>query len=162
MPKRLLHLRPWSRHSSVLAGAGIVYIAYGASMSTLSSSGTRRDGLVLALNIMPLSGWGLVWITVGLLTLASTRWPPQSETWGYAALSGLAALWGALYLLGIPFRDGEWTASVPSVLMFFLVAFLWWGISGLMDPNDEQPHRPYFFDWTVYAPSHSKQYDPEE
>jgi len=161
VPRRLLHLRPWRRHSQVLAVAGVVYVAYGVSMAWLRSTNDRENGLILAINVMPLSAWGMVWISVGLLAVASTRWPPQSETWGYAAMSGLAALWGAMYLFGMPFRD-QWTASVPGVLIFFLMSFLWWGISGLMNPDDDEPHVPIKFDWSIYAPSHSKPYDVKE
>lgn len=153
MPKRLLHLRPWRRHSIVLAIGGGIYIAYGLSMSVLVSTEDRQNGLSLAINLMPLSTWGVVWICVGLAALASTRWPPQSETWGYGAMAGLAALWGSFYLLGAPFRDHS-SASVPGVLIFYLLTFMWWGVSGLMNPDDPEPHKPITFDWNIYAPTH--------
>lgn len=153
MPKRLLHLRPWRRHSFVLAVAGGVYVSFGLSMSVLQSSQSREEGLNLAINIMPLESWGVVWMAVGILAFASTRWPPQSETWGYGAMAGLSALWGSAYLLGMPFRDHA-SASVPGVLIFYLLTFLWWAISGLMNPDEEEPHRPIKFDWSIYAPTH--------
>ena len=153
MPKRLLHLRPWRRHSIVLFGAGLIYIAFGMSMSVLRSTGSREAGLNLAVNVMPLWAWGFVWMLVGVMALASTRWPPQSETWGYGAMGGLAALWGAFYLLGMPFRV-DWEASVPGTLVFFLLTYMWWAVSGLMNPDDPEPHKPVVFDWSIYAPTH--------
>lgn len=153
MPRRLLHLRPWRRHSVVLAVAGVVYICYGAAILAVPPNDARTASLRLAEQLMPIRIWGFVWIFVGLLALASTRWPPQSETWGYAAMSGLAAFWSAVIGLGILVADAP-SQSLTGSLVWALMAFMWWGISGLMNPDDEVPHKPIVFDWSIYAPEH--------
>lgn len=161
MPRRLLHLRPWRRHSIVLFVAGIVYILYGFALSGVSNTEARTSTLRMAAGIMDVRWWGILWIAIGILALASTRWPPQSETWGYGAMSGLAAFWSACYGLGVLLMGAPAT-GLTACLVWAMVAFMWWGISGLMNPDDEVPHKPVRFDWSIYAPTHSKPYDSKE
>jgi hypothetical protein len=130
-----LHLRPWERHSLVLAVAGLVYIGYGILQIILPVTDSRREGLQLLTNIAPLSLWGVVWIFTGCLALLSTRWPPQSKTWGYTALSGVAAGWASGYLFGVIFLDVSVTV-LTGAMVWYLVAFLWFAISGLLNPGD--------------------------
>ena len=74
-------------------------------------------------------------IVVGVLALVSSRWPLTSERWGYVAMSSLAALWAAFYALAILLLDAP-RGGVYGVIVWGLVAFLWWGISGLRNPED--------------------------
>lgn len=153
MPRRLLHLRPWRRHSLVLAVASVVYLCYGAALITTDAPRARLSGLVVALELMSLTGWGIVWIVAGLFAFASTRWPPQSETWGYAVMSGLAGFWGACYFLGILFQLAP-ASGVTGGLVWSMLAFMWWAISGLMNPDDM--HKPIVFDWSIYREDRHK------
>ena len=123
-----LQLRPWQRHSLVLAFAGLVYISYGLILLLAHHPGGRPL-------LLDRQTWAVVWIAVGLLALASTRWPPQSKTWGYSALSGLAAAWASIYALGVVLLDQP-PAALNGCLVWALVAFLWWAISGLVNPDD--------------------------
>ena len=123
-----LQLRPWQRHSLVLAFAGLVYISYGLILLLAHHDGGRP----LLLNR---PAWATIWMAVGGLALASTRWPPQSKTWGYAALSGLAAAWASIYALGVLLLHQP-PAALNGCLVWALVAFLWWAISGLTNPDD--------------------------
>lgn len=132
---RWLQLRPWQRHSLVLAVAGVVYISFGVTYIAVPLSPSRNAGLVWVLQIAPVQAWGIAFVVVGLLALASTRWPPSSKTWGYSALSGLASLWGAAYLVGVLFMDAP-RQSMTGALVWLLVAFLWWAIAGLTNPDD--------------------------
>ena len=129
-----LQLRPWQRHSLVLAVAGIVYTIIGVVYLTIPLTADRASALQLAL-LLPIQLWGVIWIVTGCLAFASTRWPPQSTTWGYSALAGLAALWGSSYLFGMLLLGTPHTA-LTGALVWYLVAFLWWAISGLMNPDD--------------------------
>lgn len=128
-------LRPWRRHSLVVLVAGCVYIAVGVTYATTSPVESRESALSVALALAPLPVWGVVWIVVGLLALISSRWPPASETWGYSALSGLAAGWAACYALGVLMGAPQQSAS--GALVWGLVAFLWWAIAGLLSPEDD-------------------------
>lgn len=127
-------LRPWQRHSLVLAAGGGVYVLYGLSYFLIPLTTERASGISLALSVGPIHAWATIWIVVGLLALASTRWPPASKTWGYSAMTGLAAWWGSVYLLSIPL--GGPRTGLTGTLVWWLVGFLWWGISGLTNPDD--------------------------
>lgn len=135
-----MRLRPWQRHSLVLTVAGFVYILYGVvSLGLHPVDQERRVTLHVALQPLPFVhispiAWAGAWVFVGLLALASTRWPPQSKTWGYAAMSGLATCWALVYALGIPL--GASSDSIGGALVWFLIGFLWWAISGLVNPDD--------------------------
>lgn len=130
----LLGLRPWRRHSLVLAVGGAVYLLVGLSYILTPATGTRRTSLEVPLSIASLEAWGLVWVIVGLLAFASTRWPPASETWGYTAMSSLSALWSTFYaaatVMGAP------ASTISAVLVWALFAFMWWAVSGLRNPDD--------------------------
>lgn len=131
-------LRPWSRHSLVVLVGGLAYVAMGVTYITTVPVPSRESSLYIALNLMPLSVWGAVWIAVGVLAIISARWPPASETWGYSTLTGLAAWWSVVYILGVLF--GAANQSLSGSVIWGLVAFLWWGIAGLVNPEpDDRP-----------------------
>lgn len=136
--RRWLGLRKWKRHSLVLAVAGTVYVLVGVSYIVAEPTPSRESALRLAIAWMPLSIWGVVWIVVGLLAFLSARWPPTSETWGYTTMTGLAAAWSAFYALGILL--GSPAQNVSGVLVWGLVAFMWWAISGLVNPDRVEVH----------------------
>lgn len=134
MPKhRLVTLRPWQRHSQVLAVAGAVYVTYGV-VALLIAGPPSTNARALA-DLLPQWFWGIIWVLVGGLALVSTRWPPSSKTWGYTALAGLAALWSAVYLTS-PLLGAEWGRNVGGVLVWGLVAYLWFAVAGLVNPDD--------------------------
>lgn len=133
--REFLALRAWQRHSLVLAVAGTVYVLIGVSYILAEAKPTQESSLRLALAWMPLEAWGVVWIVVGLLAILSSRWPPASETWGYTTMTGLSAAWSAFYACGIAL--GAPVQGLPGVLVWGLVAFLWWAISGLVNPVKE-------------------------
>jgi hypothetical protein len=130
-----LALRAWQRHSLVLAVAGTVYILVGASYILSDAIPSRESSLRVALAWMPFEAWGFVWILVGCLAILSSRWPPASETWGYTTMTALAAAWAAFYLFGILL--GAPAQGFSGVLVWGLVAFMWWAISGLVNPTLE-------------------------
>lgn len=130
------HLRPWRRHSMVLAFAGSVYLLLGLLMVMLPMTDQRASSLVLVLRLAPIEFWGGVWILFGLLTLSSTRWPAESsETWGYTALAWLAGWWSAQFVVGVVLLGAPMT-SLNGSLVYGLLGFLWWAISGLENPKE--------------------------
>lgn len=128
-----LALRDWQRHSLVLAVAGTVYLLVGVSYILAEPNPTREIALRIALDWMPFGAWGIVWIAVGSLAIISSRWPPASETWGYTTMTGLSAAWAGFYLAGIFL--GAPAQNISGVLVWGLMAFLWWAISGLVNPD---------------------------
>lgn len=135
VPKhRLIGLRPFRRHSLVLAVAGCVYSLVGLSYIFSTANESREVALQVAISWMPLPIWGVVWICVGALAILSSRWPPASETWGYTTMTGLAAAWAGFYATGIAFLNSP-AQNTSGVLVWGLVAFMWWAISGLVNPG---------------------------
>jgi hypothetical protein len=129
-------LRPFRRHSLVLLVAGLVYMCVGLAYMLAHPTPSALMGLAIALSWAPLSFWGGVWFGVGLLAVISARWPPIFESWGYMVLTGMAAGWSATYLMGILFANAP-VANLTAVLVWGLLAFLWWAVSGLLNPDKE-------------------------
>lgn len=134
----VFRLRPWKRHSLVLAVLGTLYILNGVTFIFADASANRRLSLQVAISIMPLWAWGGVFIATGGLGVLSSRWPPASETWGYTALAGLSALWACFYAWGVAY--GAPVETVTGVFTWGGMSFLWWAISGLVNPSSAAAH----------------------
>lgn len=138
----LLHpwrgIRPWRRHSLVLMVCGLVYILIGTSFIITKPSSSRTHALAVALRWMPMDGWGIIFVLAGMMAIISSRWPPISETWGYTVLSGLSGAWSAVYLVGIWFKHAP-ASNYSQALIWGLIAFLWWAITGLINPDKAVP-----------------------
>lgn len=113
---------------------GILYALIGFAYVTAPANKAREATLVVVLQIAPIQFWGGVFFVAGVLTSISSRWPPFAETWGYMLLTGLSAGWAAAYLLGILFFNAP-TAGITAAVLWSLLAFMWWAISGLLNPD---------------------------
>lgn len=133
-----LGIREFKRHSLVLLVAGTVYILIGVSYIATDLSPPRANALDIALRWLTIDQWGAVFIMSGLLAILSSRWPPFSETWGYTVLTGLSSGWAAFYVVGVLFADAAAT-NLTASLSWGVIAFLWWAISGLVNPEDTIP-----------------------
>lgn len=140
-PRRWGALRPWRRHSLVLLVAGLVYMGIGYSYLFAPKTESRSKALYYAEWWFPLHIWGIVWLVIGVMALISSRWPPASETWGYMALTGQASAWSAFYLFGVIFHDSP-SLNLSGFGVWALVAFLWWAISGLVNPDGRKAISP--------------------
>lgn len=129
--------REWKRHSIVLLVAGLVYIVLGVSYIVIPLIPSNERGMHLALVWAPIWFWGSLFVLAGCLAILSSRWPPVSETWGYTVLTGLSCGWAAVYAAGLVFFNAPHT-NLRGVLSFGLLGFLWWGISGLLNPGDNE------------------------
>jgi hypothetical protein len=128
-----LDIRPWQRHSLVLSVAGLIYIAIGMSYFVTEITPSRARALVVALELLSMKQWGVIFILSGALAIISARWPLNSRTWGYTVLGGLSAGWSAVYLTGVVLKDAPST-NLSGFGTWGLIAFLWWAISGLLNP----------------------------
>jgi hypothetical protein len=133
-PRRWWALRPWRRHSLVLLVAGVVYVMIGVGYIFTPTNPQRQAALHVPLALFPLCVWGSVFIAVGLLAILSARWPPASESWGYTTMSGLSSLWAMFYVWGMIF--GGSSTNITGASLFALLAFMWWAISGLRNPDE--------------------------
>lgn len=135
-PKRFMttKLRPWQRHSWVVGVAGVVYLCVGLIYALTPLTPTAAAAQVLVHGV-PRPVIGTAFILAGLAALASTRWPPATKTWGYTALSAVSTAWGSVFLMGV-LALGAPIQGLTGALVWYLLAFLWWGISGLVNPDD--------------------------
>lgn len=131
--RRFWGIRPFERHSLVLMVAGFVYIAIGFTYLTAEPTPVRVHALQYALNWLSYNHWGVVFMLVGLMAIISSRWPPISETWGYVVLTGQSAAWALFYMAGVVFGDAA-NSGLTAVMSWGLIGFLWWAISGLVNP----------------------------
>jgi hypothetical protein len=133
--RRFIGTRPWTRHSLVLMIAGTVYIFVGVVYIQTREGSNTWNSLFIARDWFSLDAWGIIWIILGLLSIISSKWPPVAEKWGYMALTSLAATWGTFYILGVIFGPNS-IGTLAVGLLWWLVSFMWWAISGLVSPEE--------------------------
>lgn len=137
MPYQHLHpwraIRPWERHSLVLTVAGLMYMAIGGSFFNTEVTPSNKKALSVALHWWGMEVWGVIFILAGVLAIISSRWPPISATWGYGVLTGLSSGWAAFYGVGVFFGFSP-VSNLRGALVWGLLGFAWWVISGLSNP----------------------------
>jgi len=127
-------LRQFKRHSLVLTVAGIGYMLTGITYILAEPTENRKIALAIAFEWFPIEFWGSVFVLAGLVAVISSRWPPVNDTWGYLPLTGLSAGWAATYAAGVIFDDSP-ISNLTGTLNWGLLAFVWWGISGFVNPD---------------------------
>lgn len=132
--ENLWSTRPFKRHGLVLTVAGISYILTGITYILAEPTENRKIALRIALEWFPIEFWGSVFIVVGASAIISSRWPKFSDSWGYALLTGLSLGWSATYLMGVIIEDSP-ISNLTGALNWGLLAFLWWAISGFVNPD---------------------------
>lgn len=129
--------RPFKRHDLILFVAGLIYVGTGVAYILAKPNPGRFAALEVVLRIAPLSVWGILFISAGALSMLSSRWPPASEAWGYVVLTAISAGWSAAYASGIVFANSP-LSNVNGALVWGLVSFLWWAVSGLRNPEPRE------------------------
>jgi hypothetical protein len=132
--RRWWGLRPWKRHSTILMVVGFLYALVGFQYIVSGSTPSRERALAVLLQFAPIQFWGAVFIFAGALSMVSSRWPPITETWGYMVLTGVSTGWSATNLTGILFFHSS-VANVTQVILWGCLGFIWWAISGLLNPD---------------------------
>lgn len=90
-------MRVLGRRGTILLSYGTVWSLVGYAQ--LVTPQPRQPGLHLALALLPMHAWGWLWITAGLIALASA-WMPQGLDWpGFLALPLIALPWWLSYLV---------------------------------------------------------------
>ena len=125
-------LKPWDRHALTLIVAGVTYIFIGITMVVRPWSGIREETLELALSVMPHSGWGVWFIVIGAFTVMSSRWPSIPKSLGYSVLTGWSVLWAGFNIIGG--ASNGTAAYLATGIMWVMVSFLWWVVSGFVSP----------------------------
>lgn len=119
----------------MLAGASLVYIGYGAGLVFMEPAEGKLVALRDLFMIAPPLVWGVLFALVGFFALLSTRWPRGHANWGYVVMCGWAAFWAGAYGIPLLFFGAQWDLSIPGALVWSMIAYLWWGISGLISPE---------------------------
>lgn len=133
-PRRWLGLRSWKRHSTILVVVGFLYVLIGLGYAFSPPTEGRTNSLKVLLQVAPIQFWGSLFMLAGLLAMLSAKWPPFAESWGYMVLTGTSSGWAATYLLGWGFF-GSPTGNLGQALLWGILAFVWWAISGLPNPE---------------------------
>ncbi|MFJ6540485.1 hypothetical protein ACIQMP_07555 [Streptomyces sp. NPDC091385] len=90
--------------------------------------GTVR-GISVLLGIMPMTAWGWLWITAGVLAVGFALVRPGRDLLGLGAAMGPPLLWSVAYALGALLGSSStaWGAIAPwasHVLLILIVAYL--------------------------------------
>lgn len=126
--------RHWTRHSLVLIVAGLIYVGIGYAFIVSPGYVGKDPSLKSALRVFSLDGWGVVYICTGALAMISAFSPIGKKAWGYMILTGLSSAWAVLYAMSVIFGDAP-GITLLSGLIWFLLAFIWWAVSGLLSPE---------------------------
>lgn len=139
--------RHWTRHSLILIGAGLIYIGIGIGFHAAPPIVAKDPSLVVALHWLSMHAWGWVYIAAGTIALSASLWPSKNKVWGYMVLTGLSSAWACFYALAIVFHHAPSLVWI-SVLLWSVLAFNWWAVSGLISPEhiEELMSRQGFFD----------------
>jgi hypothetical protein len=132
--RRFWGFRPWKRHSLILTVGGFLYVMIGFSYIRSPLTPGREILLKILLQVAPIQVWGSIFVLSGLLSMLSSCWPLSSEKWGYMVLTGMSSGWGSTHLLGAVFFDSP-SVAFTQALLWGILAFMWWGISGLSNPE---------------------------
>lgn len=126
--------RPWDRHSAIMMGGGVAYVAIGLDYIFDTQSASDTEAMFYALRIMPFTGWGIGFALVGILAFLSAVWPNREKTWGYVVLTGWSAAWSSFWFSGVILTDAK-TVYLSTGALWAFLGFLWWGVSGLISPK---------------------------
>lgn len=124
----------WTRHSLVLVGAGLVYIGIGVAFILSPGYVGKDPSLHSALRLFSLDQWGLVYILAGSLAFLCAFFPLGKKVWGYMVLTALSSAWAFLYVMST-FVNNAPKITLLSGLLWLLLAFIWWAVSGLISPE---------------------------
>lgn len=135
----------WTRHSLVLSIAGTIYVIIGVAFFYVPAEVSKAPSLKVALTYLSLDEWGWVFIVCGALAILAAFSTLGHKAWGYMVLTALSSAWATMYAMAIIFKHAP-ILTVVSVMTWFMLAFVWWGVSGLLSPEHarylaEEHHR---------------------
>lgn len=132
----------WTRHSLVLIVAGLIYIGIGYAFVVSPGYVGKDPSLKSALRLLTLDQWGFVYIGTGVLATISAFSPIGKKTWGYMILTAISSAWALLYVISV-ITGGAPKITLLSSLIWLLLAFIWWAVSGLLSPEHVKKLLPH-------------------
>ncbi|MFD4273834.1 hypothetical protein R2B67_26330 [Streptomyces cyaneofuscatus] len=126
---RRLRARLGYRGAALLV-CGFGWINYGVGLIDNPRFGTVHGVSALLFGgRMPISAWGVVWITSGALSVLAAFRPGARDWWGWAAAAGPPAMWAVAYSgaralseFSQGWYSGVTWAVVPSLLLILAAA----------------------------------------
>lgn len=85
------------RRGALLSMKGTIAVLYGYGQ--IAEPLPDRRGLGLLLKLMPLTGWGGVWVAAGLVAMVCAWLPPGRDWPGFLAVWAVTATWAMSYLV---------------------------------------------------------------
>ena len=143
MPRRVVRRlgRQLGRRGAILLCYGIVWSLIGYGQIAFPQPDLR--GLTLLLYVMPLWGWGCLWVASGLTAIVFAFLPQGPDTPGFVALFIIVIPWVGSYLAAwwpLGMFDRGWIAAVVwSAIAAPLCVVVGWGEPAR--PKREEP--PY-------------------
>lgn len=132
----------WTRHSLVLIVAGLIYVGIGYAFIASPGYVGKDPSLKSALRLLTLDQWGLVYICTGLFAMGAAFSPIGKKTWGYMILTAISSAWAMLYVMSVV-SGGAPKITLLSSLIWLLLAFIWWAVSGLLSPEHVKKLLPH-------------------
>lgn len=117
--------------------AGLIYIGIGYGFISAPGYVGKDPSLHSALRLMSMDSWGIVHIVCGVLASVAAFSPIGRKAWGYMILTAISSVWAALYTVSV-FTGGAPRLTFLSSLIWLLLAFIWWAVSGLLSPEHIQ------------------------
>ncbi|MEW2164434.1 hypothetical protein AB0912_15780 [Streptomyces sp. NPDC007084] len=121
----------WARlgwRGTALLSSGLSWISYGASIAIQPRYGTVR-GISVLLHLLPMTGWGVIWIVAGGIASGYALVRPGRDLIGVGAAMAPPLLWAVAYALGAITGTSAtaWGAIAPwagHALLIQIIAFL--------------------------------------
>jgi signal transduction histidine kinase len=145
MNRTLRHNRKLSpgRRGGFLLLFGALYVLLGYSYMGSRPTDAVRTSLAVAEQLMPLWGYGLLWMAAGLVALVSGLvFSPARDALGFGAAILMPTLWSGTYFLAWLHGDSDrgWVTAVIFAIIAAAVAI----VSGMVNPSvllpqDDQP-----------------------
>lgn len=132
MPRRVVRRlgRTLGRRGAILLSYGTVWALYG--FAQITSPQPDQRGLTPALELMPLTVWGWLWVTTGLVAIVCA-WMPQGLDWPAFLLLPLMVLpWMASYLAA--WISGDFPRGWVAALVWAVIAVPVLVVAGWREP----------------------------
>lgn len=137
MTRQWIGLRRFTPKSLVLVMLGGIFVLIGINAALNPWTPTQREALFMLSELAPRPFWGGLSIAAGLASVLSSLWPTWNDSWGFAALAGLAMWWACAYLTGVLATGSG--AGLSGMLTWSAMCVLLWAISRLQDPLPGEP-----------------------
>lgn len=124
------------RRGAFLALFGVAYLLIGQSLLGVHDTRLVDHVFRFALAIMPITGYGWLWLTCGAIALLDGLWPRGTDTPGFVAAVLAPVVWSIVYLAAwlqedTPLIHNLWETS----LLYAVIAAAVLIVAGMPEPR---------------------------